>query len=50
MPFGGFLDDGRMSPAQGLVYRGFAGDDTAGDFRDFPAIRRWALGLRRRLT
>lgn len=31
-------------PGAGVIYRGFAGDDTEGDFRDFPAIRRWALG------
>lgn len=44
-PFGGFLDYGRMAPINGLVYRGFAGNDTSGDFRDFDAIRAWGADL-----
>ena len=44
-PFGGYLDYGRMAPAHAAMYRVMAGNDTAGDFRDFAAIAAWAQSL-----
>jgi menaquinone-dependent protoporphyrinogen IX oxidase len=41
-PFGGFLDYGRMAPANAAFYMLMAADDTAGDFRDFAEVGRWA--------
>ncbi len=41
-PFGGFLDYGRMAPANAAFYMLMAADDTAGDFRDFAEVTRWA--------
>jgi menaquinone-dependent protoporphyrinogen oxidase len=45
-PFGGFLDYGRMAPANAAFYMMMAADDTAGDFRDFAAVNRWAGEIR----
>lgn len=41
-PFGGFLDYGRMAPANAAFYMLMAADDTSGDFRDFAEVNRWA--------
>jgi len=39
--FAGALDYDKLSPAMQVLYR-VAGDSDAGDYRDFPAIRKWA--------
>ncbi|MDJ0753576.1 MAG: flavodoxin domain-containing protein [Ardenticatenaceae bacterium] len=47
--FAGALDYSKMSYAMQLLYRGFAEDDTDGDYRDWDAIRAWAAEVQPKL-
>ena len=47
--FAGALDYSKMSYAMQGLYRAFAEDDTDGDYRDWVAIRSWAVGVQPKL-